>query len=136
MSKRNKNRARRESTFANQRLPMPARYVTLGTNHLTDLLRSYEDRRSWQPTANLNPFRAPATFSGQRAPLTSNPPLKRSLRSSFHHKIAFQEPESVLVCVRRQIRKEVLFAKNKTGRTGQNKPRWTDMSKISCRRSK
>lgn len=46
---------------------------------------------------------------------------------------AFAEPDRVLVCIRRQKRKEVLFAKRKAGRGGMRPPRRNWMSYISCR---
>lgn len=42
--------------------------------------------------------------------------------------------EPVALCVRRARRQEVLFAKNKAGRKGQRRPRWTQLSKLKCKR--
>lgn len=47
---------------------------------------------------------------------------------------AFEEPRKVLICIRRQSRKEVLFAKRKAGRGGMRPPRRNAWSSISCRR--
>lgn len=44
----------------------------------------------------------------------------------------FQEPRRVPVCVRRKERREVLFAKGKSGR-GYRKPRWNERSYMRCR---
>lgn len=46
--------------------------------------------------------------------------------------IAFSAPGETLVCVRRARRKEVLFAKKKTGKRGQRKARWSIWSKTKC----
>lgn len=47
---------------------------------------------------------------------------------------SFEHPQRVPVCVRRRHRKEVLFAKKKTGsgRKKQRPPRWTKLSKVRC----
>lgn len=47
---------------------------------------------------------------------------------------AFAEPERTIVCIRRGVRKEVLFAKRKAGRGGNRRPRRNWLSSISCRR--
>lgn len=44
----------------------------------------------------------------------------------------FQAPKRVAVCVRRQRRKEVLFARGKVGR-GYRKPKWNERSYMRCR---
>lgn len=48
--------------------------------------------------------------------------------------IAYERPEEVSVCTRRQTRREVMFAQRHTGSSGQRKPRWTAESHISCAR--
>lgn len=48
-------------------------------------------------------------------------------------RIAFQRPERLLVCIRRHVRKEVMFAKKHAGKSGQRKPRRTYYSSISCK---
>lgn len=44
---------------------------------------------------------------------------------------AFKEPRRVPICVRRSTRRQVLFARGKTGR-GYRKPRWTQRSYWRC----
>lgn len=46
--------------------------------------------------------------------------------------LAFSAPDKALVCVRRNIRKEVLHALNKTGKRGQKRPRRSWTSSYSC----
>lgn len=48
--------------------------------------------------------------------------------------LAFAEPDRTVVCIRRQTRKEVLFAKKRAGRGGMRRPKRSWLSKISCRR--
>lgn len=45
---------------------------------------------------------------------------------------AFKEPRNVPVCVRRTTRRQVLFAKGKSGR-GYRKPRWNQRSYMRCK---
>ena len=45
--------------------------------------------------------------------------------------LGFDVPSSVLVCVRRKQRRQVLFAKGKNGR-GNRRPRWNATSHIWC----
>lgn len=58
-----------------------------------------------------------------------------NVHSQTKGKLVFAEPDRVVVCVRRQRRKEVLFAKKRAGKSGLRKPRFNWMSKISCRRT-
>ncbi|AZL82957.1 hypothetical protein [Apis mellifera associated microvirus 51] len=144
MSRRRSSRQRRDSThIANQRLPL---------SPLENLFRVtkpplvvFEDRRQWHPEGKYAPARS---FSSSRHRLREVPGISRgnsrndrSRRSSgfrLHDpgplKIGFGNPSRVLVCVRRRIRKEVLFARRKTGRVGQRRPRFNFYSQISCRR--
>lgn len=63
------------------------------------------------------------------------PPSERRSRSARSMTwpaptVSFAEPQNVVVCARRQKRREVLFAKRKTGRSGQRRPirnRWSDV---------
>lgn len=109
------------------------------------LLSEFEDRREWHPEGFARPARL---FSRPRhrlslvdQPRRSRTPLNRdpfshlrSFNSQTKARIAFREPDRVLVCVRRNIRKEVLHAFRKTGRVGQRRPRRSFYSSISCRR--
>lgn len=45
----------------------------------------------------------------------------------------FVLPRDAVVCARRKIRREVIFAKGKAGRGGQRKPRFNERSKLVCR---
>jgi len=83
-----------------------------------------EDRRQWHPEG---PNRDARSFSRFRSGLTA---LKYGAIST----VAFRGSPSVLACVRRKARRNVLFAKRKTGRVGQKRPRFNWLSKISCRR--
>nr|DAW32785.1 MAG TPA: hypothetical protein [Microviridae sp.] len=49
----------------------------------------------------------------------------------FFDRLGFSVPQQVLVCVRRKQRRQVLFAKGKSG-SGNRKPRWNANSYIWC----
>lgn len=76
---------------------------------------------------------APARFSvGVGNPKRSGPGKFRKVNPSGPVRLSFTAPRDTIVCVRRSTRKEVLFAKNKTGKRGQRKPRRTPWSNYKC----
>lgn len=106
-------------------------------------LRDLEDRREWHPEG---PFRPARSFRSSRHRLvvagypkvSQSPPrgrFRNAARSSFGPAahVTFEVPEQVAICVRRRRRREVLFARRKTGRGGQRRPRWNWYSKVRCR---
>ena len=123
MSRSSKTKRRRDpKTIANRRLPVsysPTRVTP------TTILRQIEDRRLFNPTRS---YSAPATLSFTKARiqyLESPAARKQAFRADpmaylrrlggyVTPKVAFKDPSSVLICVRRQIRKEVLHAFKKT----------------------
>lgn len=149
-------RHRRDTTdISNRRLPVKSplylvRPIAYG-------LRAFEDRRTWHPDGPRRPARS---FNKWNHRLTAKS-LSRSMVGPYgatnairvgtiargftrrarpktatfnRSSVAFQTPSKVLICVRRKQRKEVLFAKRKTGRGGQRRPRFNYYSSISCRR--
>jgi len=141
----NRRKARRDNyPIANPRLPRfsidPVPYLS-----------QYEDRRTFHPDSNYRPIRS---FNGYTTVLTDNLPRKvitsqrrsvsrsqsRDLRQystfrdvSSRGTFRFDQPSKVLACVRRRIREEVLHAFRKTGRTGQSRPRYNELSRIRCK---
>lgn len=89
-----------------------------------------QDNRVFHPDG---PLRSQLTTTGQKHSLvaknhsTSRPDPFAPMR------IAFQRPKRLLVCIRRHMRKEVMFAKNKAGRSGQKRPTRNFYSSISCK---
>lgn len=87
------------------------------------------------PLSDLyEPYRPARLFSGVTASvgLADAPPKKKGTRSRVPVQLAFTAPAETIVCVRRRRRKEVLFAKNKTGKRGQKRPRRTAWSDTKC----
>lgn len=135
-----KSRGRRDNNTIANSLP------TLEDDFLTSpgSLTQYEDRRQWHPEGKYAPARS---FNKTRHRLTvpnanhvrHRPAGKtmgdiRSTIEGTPWQTAFREPDKVLICARRQIRREVMHALKKSGRGGQKKPRYSEYSKISCRR--
>lgn len=109
------------------------------------ILPEVEDRRLWHPLGDLRPagsvrggssvievYRAAGLSEGKK-----NRPLRgRPFRSPFLERgqLQFRVPDIVAKCVRRSERREVLFAKRKTGK-GSKSPRHRDYwSDVSCGR--
>lgn len=105
-----------------------------------DVLFEIEDRRTFWPSSHATDWEPARRLSGAPARLTVyprlNPTKKIALRPfksvGLPFRIGFDRPSSVLVCVRRKQRREVLHAR---GRTGQavRPGRRNVYSSITCR---
>lgn len=116
----------------------PSRLVVRSTKKTKSDLTAISDRRRFHPDGEARP--APS-FKKSRHRLTErsyNRPKagKKYKTQSFVTKIGFEEPEKVLVCVRRKIREEVLHAFKKTGRRGQKRKKFNFYSSISCKKGR
>lgn len=98
-------------------------------------LRVFEDRRTFHPDG---PLRRPLALPQSAGRVFENVNKKSRSRSSARTfspgVLTFAAPDRVVLCVRRQRRKEVLHALRKTGKVGQRKPRRNFWSRISCKR--
>lgn len=95
-----------------------------------ELLRLYEDRRTWSPEKPS--ARVPRSFS-RPTQLRGTSDTRSSHSAKFPPSAqAFKNRDEVLMCVRRRVRKEVLHALKKTGRGGQKSPRWNAWSQVHC----
>lgn len=104
-------------------------------------LRVFEDRRLNTPVQhNIRPaFSAPRSASRLVVKNVNNSPRPDPFRPAFRgtipHQIGFVEPKRVVICVRRQRRREVLHALRVAGRggVGRGRKRHTnEYSQISC----
>lgn len=77
------------------------------------------------PAVDLFGTPAPITIT---QPVPSRPGLKRQAP-----KVMFANPGETVVCVRRQARKEVLFAKKRTGRGARSKKHFNRHSRTHCK---
>lgn len=111
--------------------------------------RSIEDLRTYHPGG---PYRSARTFMARPVQVTrlrnDYTPIRspRVVQSSVRYgrqlqtkapvfareRLAFEMPKSVLVCARREMRREVLFAKRKTGRGAYTKKRRNQWSNVKC----
>lgn len=90
--------------------------------------REIEDRRTFKPARNIfNPLTKQASPSRIKI---KNVYDEDSLYPTS--KLTFFNPENVLICARRSMRRQVLHAKKIAGRRGLSSPRYNEMSKISC----
>lgn len=113
--------------IASRRLPQRIS-VRSAQQLILDNARLYgHDNRAYSPIPRM--IRPARHVTGRIAATTvpRNAPLRKV-------RYQFSLPSSVVVCVRRGVRKEVIFAKNKAGRNGQRKSRRTSSSHISCKR--
>lgn len=135
MSKKSKkqSRARRViHTNAKRSLPRPLSPPRSIYQSPSKALRLIEDRREFHPMGRFRPARSLSTPLHRLE--VPNAPVRHTVRktiSAISH-IAFKAPEKVLVCVRRQRRKEVLHALQKAGKSGQARPRHSYYSSIKC----
>lgn len=140
MSKKSNRRRRDTQTIASRRLPLDL--LSTPSRHLTTLdqfkgpLRELEDRRQWHP---LGPY-APARTIGRRARIQSKNDTRQNRYTKYDPRLrstaalTFAEPQQVLICARRKIRREVIHAFRKNGRKGQKPARRNFWSRISCKR--
>lgn len=126
---RNRNRySERDLHISLTPSPRVARVVPLSQNlSLIQDLRTFDFEPATRPVLSLG---------GRVASYTAANPVKgptRRTRSLLPGAVAFKAPSQVLVCVRRKKRKEVLFAKKKTGRGARSKFRRRNyFSNVRC----
>lgn len=115
-------------------LPWPQ--ISLGPSVEPDLvLTAIEDRRTFHPLGQVRPARM--ITGNSHTPVVAKVSRSKKFRPPRLYPgpgLRFAIPEKTLICLRRKKRKEVLFAKRKTGRRGQRKPRFNWYSRISCSR--
>lgn len=136
-NKKNNYRARRDiKTIANRMLPRP-RFISRSViKPAVFTIADIEDRRTFHPDGMVRPARSLSRPFHRLAVVTPNASkslVRRSIRT-FHPAIPvqFDAPRRVLVCIRRNIRKEVMHALNKSGKAGQKKPRRNYYSDVRC----
>lgn len=133
--------SRRRDTFAianRWRLPLSSPFLgsPVLNSFLLDDLRLYEDRRQFHPEAAFRPARSFISPFHRLVAVDRNRDQfarLRSFPSQTKAAIAFDTPKFVLVCVRRNIRREVMHAYGISGSRGQRRPRFNWTSRVSCR---
>lgn len=139
MAKKRKDRPERDTVTTYPVPSVAARAVylpALPKSSLTDL-------RYYQPTRPKVAFddvgrrakilQAPVRQKPARSPSSrSRTTLPDYLSGAFRERLAFALPKRVLVCVRRKQRREVLFAKKRTGRGSRSRKRFNVYSQVRC----
>lgn len=137
-----RSRRRREVITVRSAMPSPSLTSLLRTSPPTldapsHLIRDVEDRRRYHPLADYSP---PLTYRGSPARVQAKQRFSRPhkmagfITPTVPKRVAFKSPKKVLVCVRREQRKEVLFALRKTKKGSGGSRRLTPFSEISCKR--
>lgn len=98
-----------------------------------------QDERNFYPSRGPLDYPSPRNIFGNvaRVVIVSRPTRKivsgRPVQISPPHRIGFTVPRETLVCVRRKARREVLFAKRKTGRGSKSARKLSRYSNVSCK---
>lgn len=104
-------------------------------------LRVFEDRRAFHPDIVRPAFALPRSASRLVVHPNVNKPrpvpysLGPTLRGSIPHRIGFEVPRQVVLCVRRQRRREIMHALGVAGRGGVGrgrKRRTNEYSEVGC----
>lgn len=145
MGKHRRTRRRETNEFSKRSLPFERDFELtpwdaarqLSLFDLFDAPQGTEDMRTWHPEGENRPR---LDLYSARPRVVPSPPPRRS-RANLRAPeapagLSFEVPREVMVCVKRQQRKEVLHAKRKTGRSGQKPPRFDWTSQVSCKRRK
>jgi len=101
---------------------------------VTSRLSSRLVQRSYVPSRLLYRSSPSRVFSrSSNAVSARNVRSRRNLSLYSPSAVAFKAPSRVLLCVRRQQRKEVMHAYSFAGKSGQRSPRRNQWSHIRCR---
>lgn len=92
---------------------------------------SYEDRRLHRPDRSSAP---PRSLNRNATRLRVADRFGDAIRRQTLARVMFNQPQRVMICVRRNQRREVLHALKKTGRGSGGAGRRNFWSQISCRR--
>lgn len=95
-------------------------------------LSSIQDMRV-QPWLDPLSFLPALDLVGAVAGISAHEPAKKPFTRSKPAKLRFDVPQETIVCIRRGTRREVLFAKKKTGRGGRSKKTFNRFSKVHCK---
>lgn len=120
---KNKNRNRRSDTVKQRDFSRITnkRSVLLPTYTAQTDFTDVDDGRRYNPT---NTRRPPKSVTGASSAY--------NYKSLTPLRVAFQQPEKVIVCIRRKIRKEVLHALKLTRKNGGGARKRTPLSDIHC----
>lgn len=92
-------------------------------------LKPLQDRRTWHPDKHRSLL---STDGAKHKLKVSQSPRQLRPQVSLPHRIAFQAPKKLLLCIRRSRRRAVLFAFNKTGKGARSRKHRNQWSDIRC----
>ncbi|UIB81458.1 hypothetical protein [Flyfo microvirus Tbat2_151] len=101
-----------------------------GLSSLVAPLTLYEDRRTFVPNRFTRPAMALPRAAAQLVASNKNVNVNRT--PSVPSQVRFANPRRVVLCVRRNIRKEVLLASGGAFKRNKRKPRRNQFSDVSC----
>lgn len=120
-------------SIRNTRSPLPLNFNSsyFPTSWTLQPLQSFEDRRAWHPLGQAAPARS---FSQTRHRLTIPAKSRFFPGPRLSNVVGFVNPQRILICVRRRIRREVIHALRFAGRGRgkQRPPRRSEYSSIHC----
>ncbi len=135
MAKKKKTLSYRQARMAhlnNYNIAIPNR----DARRLALLRMSNTDYRTYTPMA-IN--RQHVTRPMRKIPRTiiktirrAKSPTPKLFNAYLPHKLAVKVPRRALLCLKRGIRKQVMFAIGKSGRSGQKKPKFNQHSTYRC----
>lgn len=98
------------------------------------------DTRRFHPDPIVRPIAEPKAASRLKLPRESAVSSHRSVQDRSRNsragtlpvQVAFSQPKQVTVCIRRKTRREVLFAKKRTGKGAQSRRTLNQWSDVKC----
>lgn len=113
--------------------PAPIDPVSDYIDPILDDRRFFHPEEPFHPALLLSGF--PAELEERHTPSVGYAPArtgKRGRATEVSYYPAFRHPSSVAVCIRRQRRREVLFALKRAGRGGGKRRKFNFHSKVRC----
>lgn len=94
-------------------------------------LKQFEDRREYHPDRQNRP---PAALPRSSRKLVIVTPQNKAAtrKTTLPSKLGFSAPQGVVLCVRRKQRREILFAKSRTGRGAHTPKKRNAWSNVKC----
>jgi hypothetical protein len=132
-------RKRRRNTRNKQSISRPSRLrfseIAKRTTRRYDRWRRNRHLRNVEAWNRRNRIRREYIKRGMKPPTLydTRKKLQGVGRTILNRHMLTDKKASPLVCAMRKERKEIMFAKNKAGKSGQKPARWNQQSKLKCK---
>ena len=135
-----RHRRELDSLMERDRIPIatsvrPSTVLPTGVG-LSLLVRSLEDRREYNPFGVYRPaasvFKADRDVVADRGSSVDKRVLRFGKFSQYGQRMSFRVPTRVSICVRRGVRRSVLFALKRTGKGARSRKRFNYWSAVRC----